>query len=83
MALEGRSDPGGPCEKDGDCYGGANCCSEICKLGSCRMDGTCDADNDCYGWCHNNSKGKCCIPKGKKEGICNCVGPCVWDQLLV
>ncbi|KAF2250040.1 hypothetical protein BU26DRAFT_518503 [Trematosphaeria pertusa] len=72
MALEGRSDVGGPCAEDNDCYGGANCCSRICKLGSCRMDGSCDADNDCYGWCHNNS-GKCCIKFGKEEGTCNCV----------
>jgi hypothetical protein len=40
-----RSDVGGPCTKDSNCYGGANCCSGICTLGSCRMDGSCDAGN--------------------------------------
>ncbi|KAF2799820.1 hypothetical protein K505DRAFT_47371 [Melanomma pulvis-pyrius CBS 109.77] len=67
---------GGPCAKDGDCSGGGKCCDLICTLGSCRMDGSCDADNDCYGWCHNNSAGKCCVKKGKKEGLCSCEGLC-------
>ncbi|KAF2643645.1 hypothetical protein P280DRAFT_466405 [Massarina eburnea CBS 473.64] len=67
-------DPGGPCAERSDCYGGAYCCSGICKLGSCRMDGTCDADNDCYGWCHN-TPGKCSIKIGKLEGLCWCPNP--------
>ncbi|CAI6334174.1 unnamed protein product [Periconia digitata] len=65
------SDPGGPCKKESDCYGGAKCCSQICVLGSCRMDGSCDADNDCYGWCHN-TPGTCNIKKGQTEGRCVC-----------
>ncbi|ORY14038.1 hypothetical protein BCR34DRAFT_599454 [Clohesyomyces aquaticus] len=35
MALEGRSDPGGPCTNAMGCYGGANCCNNICVLGDC------------------------------------------------
>lgn len=47
------------CTNDGDCFGGANCCSGSCKLGSCRMDGTCDASNDCYGYCGNDANAVC------------------------
>ncbi|KAI7776747.1 hypothetical protein LA080_004465 [Diaporthe eres] len=48
------------CSSDGDCFGGANCCSGSCQFGSCRMDGTCDASNDCYGFCGNDPNGKAC-----------------------
>lgn len=47
------------CTNDGDCFGGANCCSGSCQFGSCRMDGTCDASNDCYGYCGNDANAVC------------------------
>lgn len=54
------------CGSDGDCFGGANCCSGSCQFGSCRMDGTCDASNDCYGFCGNDANAVC------QGGYCQC-----------
>ncbi|KAF2204324.1 hypothetical protein GQ43DRAFT_469195 [Delitschia confertaspora ATCC 74209] len=53
------SDPGGPCQSDSNCYGGANCCFSICTLGSCHAPANnagaaCLKDSNCFGGA------KCC-----------------------
>ena len=70
-ALTPRSDVGGPCARDNNCYGGAKCCDKVCKLGDCSPFGNnagarCALDANCYGGA------VCCL------GICT-LGSCRMD----
>ncbi|KAF2682966.1 hypothetical protein K458DRAFT_419209 [Lentithecium fluviatile CBS 122367] len=75
--LTPRSDPGGPCKQKNDCYGGANCCAEICKLGNCNSPANPGAACVNNGYCFGGAQ--CCLGVCKL-GSCRMDGSCDADN---
>ncbi|KAF9729557.1 hypothetical protein PMIN01_12421 [Paraphaeosphaeria minitans] len=88
VALTPRADVGGPCVKDNNCYGGANCCNKICKLGSCTAPGNnagakCVNDYNCatpgaptgYGGA-TCCTGVCTLGSCRMDGTCDADNDC-------
>ena len=82
--LLARSDPGGPCKQDNNCYGGANCCAtgvaskpKICKLGDCNgaanPGAACQNNGYCFG-------GAICCNLVCQLGSCRMNGSCDADN---
>lgn len=84
LTLSPRSDPGGPCKQDNNCYGGAKCCSNICKLGSCdsptnNAGAKCGGDYNCFGGaicCLGTCKLGSCLMDGTCDADNDCYGWC-------
>ncbi|OAG00080.1 uncharacterized protein CC84DRAFT_1209765 [Paraphaeosphaeria sporulosa] len=80
VALTPRADVGDPCKQDNNCYGGAKCCNNICKLGSCTAPGNnagakCANDYGCFGGAICCT-GLCTLGSCRMDGTCDADNDC-------